>query len=163
MSQPARSATPATNLQDLAATERLADQLARIAQAGDVIGLCGELGAGKTTFARAFIRARLGIEEVPSPTFTLVQTYEGHGEAIWHFDLYRIQDPAEAVELGIEEAFADAISLIEWPHRLGDGLPRSWLELRLEPGDSAESRRAELISHGQRAEDIIRLLLEADD
>lgn len=150
-------------LDSLAATERLAARLAHVARAGDVIGLSGELGAGKTTFARAFIRARLGPVEVPSPTFTLVQVYEGADVAIWHFDLYRIEDPSEALELGIEEAFAAAISLIEWPERLGDAPLPDWLELRLEPADAPEARRAQLVGHGPRAMELARMGAEPND
>ena len=101
-------------------TETLAHTLAPLLKARDIILLMGDLGTGKTTFSRALIRALTSPdEEVPSPTFTLVQTYPTyHEETIWHFDLYRIKDPEEVWELGIEEAFADAISLIEWPERL---------------------------------------------
>src|SRR5690348_4673068 len=104
-----------------AATGRFAARLARLARRGDVIALHGELGSGKTTFARAFIRARLGESlEVPSPTFTLVEIYDGgdSAPAIWHFDLFRLNGADEARELGFEEALADDISLIEWPERL---------------------------------------------
>ena len=105
-----------------------------------MIALKGELGAGKTSFARAFIRARGGDDdEVPSPTFTLVQIYELPGATIWHFDLYRLRDPEEAWELGIEDAFRDGISLIEWPERLGALLPARRLEIALEL--SAAGRR----------------------
>src|SRR5271157_2974950 len=101
---------------DEAATKALAARLAAIACVGDVVALSGELGVGKTAFARAFIRARCGAdEEVPSPTFTLSQVYDGGGSAIWHFDLYRLAAAEEAWELGIEEAFSCGISLIEWP------------------------------------------------
>ena len=127
------------------ATVALAASFARRALAGDVIALEGELGTGKTTFARAFIRARgKGDEEVPSPTFTLVQVYDESEPPIWHFDLYRLEKPEEAFELGIEEAFLDGISLIEWPERLGALLPRRRLLLRLFFGERRESRRAEL-------------------
>jgi tRNA threonylcarbamoyladenosine biosynthesis protein TsaE len=130
------------NLPDEAATAALAARLAAIARPGDVIALKGELGAGKTAFARAFIRARgAADEEVPSPTFTLVQIYEGAGGTIWHFDLYRLTAADETWELGIEEAFASGISLIEWPDRLGPLLPRNRLEITLEFGDRAEARR----------------------
>ncbi|HEY2541156.1 MAG TPA: tRNA (adenosine(37)-N6)-threonylcarbamoyltransferase complex ATPase subunit type 1 TsaE, partial [Stellaceae bacterium] len=89
------------------------------------------------------IRARNSAdEEVPSPTFTLVQNYEAAGGAIWHFDLYRLTAADEIWELGIEEAFADGISLIEWPDRLGPLLPRHRLDITLEFGDQPESRRA---------------------
>jgi tRNA threonylcarbamoyladenosine biosynthesis protein TsaE len=131
------------NLPDEAATAALAARLAAIACPGDVIALEGDLGAGKTTFARAFIRASGVVdEEVPSPTFTLVQTYEAAQAAIWHFDLYRLTAADEAWELAIEEAFAAGVSLIEWPDRLGHLLPRHRLQISLEFGDRAEARRA---------------------
>src|SRR6266704_6126905 len=88
-----------TELPDEAATAALAAGIAALARPGDVIALKGELGAGKTSFARAFIRARGGVEAVPSPTFTLVQVYELPGGPIWHIDLYRLRDPEEAWEL----------------------------------------------------------------
>ena len=126
-----------------AATGQFAARLARLAQRGDVIALKGELGRGKTTFARAFIRARLGETlEVPSPTFTLVEVY-GSGEsapAIWHFDLFRLNSADEARELGFEEALTDDISLIEWPERLGPLLPAERLELTFGAGPTPESR-----------------------
>ena len=120
---------------------------------GDVIGLCGALGSGKTAFARAFIRARLGRpqEEVPSPTFTLVQLYEHAAGAIWHFDLYRLSAPEDAYELGIEDAFSNAVSLIEWPETLGDLMPADWLEVRLAPGEGKEKRLITITPHGPRA------------
>ena len=122
-------------LANLADTHRLAAQLAEHAQAGDVFALFGDLGAGKSEFARAFIRARLGSpgEEVPSPTFTLVQQYIPEPEdapEIWHFDLYRLSEPQEAIELDIEDAFERAITLIEWPERLGALLPANHIALR---------------------------------
>ena len=137
----------------LAETERLARHLAPHAAPGDVIGLCGALGSGKTAFARAFIRARLGrpAEEVPSPTFTLVQLYEHGAGAIWHFDLYRLDGPEDAYELGIEDAFSNAISLIEWPDKLGAMLPADRLEVRLAPGEDEEARLVTITPHGARA------------
>lgn len=133
----------AIDLPNEAATAALAARLAAIARPGDVIALRGELGAGKTAFARAFIRARNSAdEEVPSPTFTLVQIYEAAGAPIWHFDLYRVVAADEIWELGIEEAFAGGISLIEWPDRLGPLLPPHRLDIRLEFGDQPQSRRA---------------------
>jgi tRNA threonylcarbamoyladenosine biosynthesis protein TsaE len=127
-------------LPDAAATAALAARVAPLAVRGDVVALRGTLGAGKTTFARGFIAARAGRPiEVPSPTFTLVQTYDLAAGAIWHFDLYRLEHAEDAIELGIDEAFADGISLIEWPERLGDLLPAHRLDIHLafEPGGRA--------------------------
>jgi tRNA threonylcarbamoyladenosine biosynthesis protein TsaE len=127
------------------ATESLATRLSANSRSGDVFALRGELGAGKTVLARAFIRARtLRDEEVPSPTFTLVQIYEPFAPeacAIWHFDLFRLENAQDALELGIEDAFSGAISLIEWPDRLGRLLPQRRLDLTLSAGPTAESRR----------------------
>lgn len=132
------------DLPDEAATTALAARLAERARPDDVIALKGDLGTGKTTFARAFIRALGGDEEVPSPTFTLVQLYELDRATVWHFDLYRLQSPEEAWELGIEEAFATGIALIEWPERLGSLLPERRLEIAFAFGDRPEARRARL-------------------
>jgi tRNA threonylcarbamoyl adenosine modification protein YjeE len=139
-------------LADLDATGRLARRLARVAVPGDVIALDGDLGAGKTAFARAFIAAAAGAEtEVPSPTFTLVQTYETRIGPVWHFDLYRLSAPEEARELGIDEAFTDAVSLLEWPDRLGHLLPAAALRLKLEAGAGEGGRRAILEGRGRWA------------
>lgn len=133
-------------LRDEAATATLAARLAALAKPGDVIALQGELGAGKTTFARAFLRARGHAGVVPSPTFTLVQQYEIGSDMVWHFDGYRLRDPEEAWELGIEDAFRDGISLIEWPERFGSLLPARRLDIALESGATATARRAVLDS-----------------
>lgn len=115
------------------ATAALAQQIATRLNTGDTLLLEGEIGAGKSAFARALIRARLGrMEDVPSPTFTLVQTYEDPKGDIWHCDLYRLTHPDEALELGLGEAFETAICLIEWPDRLGDETPKSALTLSFE-------------------------------
>jgi tRNA threonylcarbamoyladenosine biosynthesis protein TsaE len=130
-------------LPDEAATAAFAARLARLARRGDVIALKGELGAGKTSFARAFIRARAERdEEVPSPTFTLVQTYDLPDLTIWHVDGFRLRDPEEGWELGIEDAFRDGVSLIEWPERFGPLIPKRRLQITFEPGAAAEARRA---------------------
>lgn len=138
-------------------TGRAAGLLAGIARPGDVLALWGDLGAGKTTFARGFIAALVpGAETVPSPTFTLVQTYPamiaGGPVDIWHFDLYRLKHAEEAYEVGIEEAFASGISLIEWPDRLGSLLPRRRLDVTLAPGVHADSRRLTLTGEPDWAE-----------
>jgi tRNA threonylcarbamoyladenosine biosynthesis protein TsaE len=148
MSEPSPGAHLA--LADEVATDRLGRALAAVARTGDVIALWGELGVGKTRLARGFIGALLGeAEEVPSPTFTLVQTYDTAQVTVWHFDLYRLAAPDEALELGIEEAFATGISLIEWPDRLGALLPRKRLDLRLDFGGSEGAREASLTAHGE--------------
>ena len=135
-------------LPDLAATAALARRIAGLARKGDVIGLGGELGAGKTTFARFFIAALGGIEEVPSPTFSLVQTYPLEPAPVWHFDLFRLRRCEEAYELGFEDAFADGISLIEWPERLGPLLPEERLDIVLTMAEGPKSRRALLEARG---------------
>jgi tRNA threonylcarbamoyladenosine biosynthesis protein TsaE len=140
-------------LKDLDATETFAARLAPLARAGDVIALAVDLGAGKTTFARAFVGAlatRYGLppEEVPSPTFTLVQTYDFPPFTLYHIDLYRLARAEEALELGIEDAFADGVSLIEWPDRLGRYLPAERLALIFLPGAGPESRTLRIEPHG---------------
>jgi tRNA threonylcarbamoyladenosine biosynthesis protein TsaE len=133
------------DLPDEGVTAALAARISALSAPADVIALKGDLGTGKTTFARAFIRA-LGNrdEDVPSPTFTLVQVYELDRTAIWHFDLYRLRSPEEAWELGIEDAFSAGISLIEWPERLGPLLPGRRLEITLAFGALSGARQAVL-------------------
>jgi len=120
------------DLPDPEATEALGRKLAALARPGDVVLLEGPIGAGKSCLARAFIRARLGDhEEVPSPTFTLVQVYDDRGTEIWHADLYRLTHPDEVRELGLDQAFETSICLVEWPDRLGRHLPPGALTIRL--------------------------------
>ena len=140
---------PRFELPDEAATAALARALAALLRPGDVVSLSGELGAGKTSFARALINALPrsdddGEEEVPSPTFTLVQVYARAPAPVWHFDLYRIESPEELFELGLEEALAEGITLIEWPERMGAMRPAHALELALHFGSSPSQRWAEL-------------------
>ena len=116
-------------------TSAAATRLAPHLRAGDCILLSGTLGAGKTHFARALIQKRLSEsdrwEDVPSPTYTLVQTYDDGECEMWHADLYRLTDPNEIIELGLDEAFDTAITLIEWPDRLGELAPRNALQITL--------------------------------
>jgi tRNA threonylcarbamoyl adenosine modification protein YjeE len=137
----------AITLPDAAATQALGARLgARLAQ-GDVVCLAGNLGAGKTTLARGVIEAWTGRpEEAPSPTYTLVQTYEGPRGALWHVDLYRLKRAGDAWELGLEDAFAAAATVIEWPERLEGQLPRDRLDIELR--SEGEGRRAALTAHG---------------
>lgn len=152
---------PAVSADMVLATRRLASEadtaafgeaLAPHLGPGDTVALAGEIGAGKSVLARALIAAKLraagaAVEEIPSPTFTLVQTYTAGSTEIWHADLYRLGDPDEAVELGLDAAFETALCLIEWPERLAGALPATTLWLHLdhgqEPGD-AEVRRVRL-------------------
>jgi tRNA threonylcarbamoyladenosine biosynthesis protein TsaE len=136
-----------------AETERLGERVAAMLRPGDLVALSGGLGAGKTTLARTVIRAlarRRGVEvdDVPSPTFTLVQTYDLPGAAVHHFDLYRLKRPEETIELGIEDALATGISLIEWPEKLGDHLPAERLDVELSLGAAATERVAAFRGHG---------------
>lgn len=145
------------HLPTAAATEALGRALSARAQPGDVILLAGPIGAGKSCLARAFIRARMGSgEDVPSPTFTLVQVYEADGIEIWHADLYRLTHPDEVWELGLDDAFRSAICLVEWPDRLGAHVPSQALSIRLDA--EGDGRRAQF-SGGRKG--LIEGLLDA--
>ena len=135
-------------LADLAATARLGRALAAELKPGDIVSLKGDLGAGKTTLARSILEAMGHSGETPSPTFTIVQTYDLAPGAVWHVDLYRLKSPQEALELGLEDAFESAIVLIEWPERLGDLMPDDRLEIALTIAADGETRRAVLSGHG---------------
>lgn len=112
--------------------EALAKPLAAGLRKGDVVALWGDLGVGKTTFVRALIRHSLGkAVDVPSPTFTLVQIYDGPQGELWHCDLYRLKQPEEAFEMGLEDAFHQTICFIEWPERLGGLLPQRRIDITL--------------------------------
>jgi tRNA threonylcarbamoyladenosine biosynthesis protein TsaE len=127
-------------------TRAMAEALAPGLSAGDVILLDGPVGAGKSVFARAVISSRLEAlgrhEDIPSPTFTLVQVYDLDGVEAWHCDLYRLTDPAEVIELGLDEAFEEAICLVEWPERLGPERPAHAVTLHLEPDAQGAARIA---------------------
>lgn len=136
-------------LPDSAATEALAARCAALARPGDAVLLQGPLGAGKSAFARAFLRAASGDPalEVPSPTFTLVQGYPlpRLGTSAFHFDLYRLSGPDEMAELGWEEA-REGIVLVEWPDRLGHLWPEDALTVALGPGDAGPDSRLATLS-----------------
>lgn len=111
-------------------TDRIAKRLGQIVSIGDCILLQGAIGAGKTHFARSFLHAVMDVpEDVPSPTFTIVQTYETRIGQVWHADLYRLGSPDELVEIGLADAFETAVCLIEWPDRLGDLCPSNALTM----------------------------------
>jgi tRNA threonylcarbamoyladenosine biosynthesis protein TsaE len=138
-------------LADEAATERLGAAIAAALQPGEAICLSGPLGAGKSTLARALVRAlTTPDEDVPSPTFTLVQFYAGPRLKVAHFDLYRLSNPDEAYEIGLDEALDDGAAVIEWPERLAGRLPADRLDVGIafeEVGDRG-GRRATLTPHG---------------
>lgn len=140
-------------------TARFASALAPRLGAGDVILLSGGLGSGKTHFARALIQARLqaaGIsEDVPSPTFTLVQVYSDGETEIWHCDLYRLSGPEEVLELGLEEAFTNAICLVEWPDRLAELTPLGALAVQMDITEQEDQRRATFQSDDLRWSHIL--------
>ena len=138
------------DLPDEAATQALGAKLAAALRPGDAVCLTGPLGAGKSTLARALVRALTSPdEEVPSPTFTLVQFYDGPDFPVAHFDLYRLTDPDEAYEIGLEEALEAGAVLIEWPQRLQGRLPADRLAIDITPmGDDGQARRAVIVAHG---------------
>jgi len=127
-------------LPDLDATTRLGAGIAGALRPGDAVALWGDLGAGKTTLARAILRA-LGVkEDVPSPTFTLVQSYDTQPR-IAHYDLYRLKQAREMEELGFDDALAEGAVLVEWPDRAPEVLPPDALHVRLGVADGARTAR----------------------
>lgn len=146
---PGWSLLDALRIADRGGTDAIARRFAEVTAPGDTLLLSGDLGAGKSHFARAFIRHALGAEvEVPSPSFTLVQTYDsGRGE-IWHADLYRLGGPEEIVELGLDLAMDEARCLVEWPERMAPDWPSGAVLLRLDlvPGGGEEARNLRLLA-----------------
>lgn len=137
-------------------TARLGRWLAGCLQPGDTVLLQGPIGSGKSHLARSVIQSWLGqLEDVPSPTYTLVQTYGEGGAEIWHADLYRLSHPDEVIELGLDDAFGRAICLVEWPERLGRATPDS--ALRLTFSQDGEGRRIVLTGSAEWAERLSQI------
>ena len=137
------------------ATENLARAMRPHLRPGDTLLLNGQVGVGKSAFARALIQDAMAvgggaIEPVPSPTFTLVQVYDTPCGAYWHADLYRLGSSGELAELGLDEAFETAITLVEWPERLGAAKPARYLDLTLYNGEGDDARTAALLPTGPR-------------
>lgn len=143
-------------------TTRLARWLGARLGAGDTVLLEGPIGAGKSHFCRGLIQSRLAAlgvnEDVPSPTFTLVQVYDAGGVEIWHADLYRLTGPDEVPELGLDQAFDTAICLVEWPERLAEARPGGALTLRLVPGAGDTERVAEISATAARWAPVLSAL-----
>ena len=140
-------------------TAEIARSLAPALAKGDVILLEGHIGGGKTHFARSLIQHLLqSDEDVPSPTFTLVQTYDAPDYEIWHADLYRLSHPDEVFELGLIDAFTDALCLVEWSDRLGELAPKSALSLAFSASDVLGHRHIEARWSDSRWDSIAELL-----
>lgn len=152
-------------LTDIEATKTLAAHIAALADIGDVLLMQGDLGVGKTEFCRAFIQSTQETpEDVPSPTFTLVQSFTGTSYPIWHFDLYRLKTKEEALELGMEDAFGEGVSLIEWPELIETYLPDNCLCIQLSYGVDKGNRIAILQGSGTWETKLNQLLtLEKSD
>lgn len=116
-------------------TAKIAAELSELSQVGDVWALHGTLGMGKSVFARAFIKNLTSADEVPSPTFTLVQAYSAPDFEIYHYDLYRLEKPEDIFELGVEETFYEGVCLIEWPEKMGNLAPRNMWNVLIEPDE----------------------------
>lgn len=134
-------------------TTAIAEDFAKHLSAGDCVCLSGPVGAGKTHFARTIIQTILAmdrpVEDVPSPTFTLVQVYDTAKGEIWHTDLYRLSSFDELIELGLDDAFETAITLVEWPDRLGEATPARRIELDFAPVDAtADGRKLTIRAFG---------------
>lgn len=129
------------HLSDSQKTLALGQKLALKAKCGDVIALRGDLGAGKTTLSRGFIQALCDVSDVPSPTYTLVQTYETSDFEIWHCDFYRLDTPDDIYELGVLDAFEEAVTVMEWPDKIGHHVPDNCLNVTILFDDEARRVR----------------------
>ncbi len=146
------------------ATVAFAAALAPLLGPGDVLLLDGDVGAGKTHFARALIQARQAataeVEDVPSPTYTLVQSYRAGPVDIWHADLYRLSGPQDVFELGLADAFEDAICLVEWPDRLQGLTPPGALTLHFSMTATPGERRLDCLGNARRWAPVLQTALE---
>ena len=127
-------------------TQKLAEAVSETAEKGDTFALFGTLGAGKSVFARAFVQHLTGADEVPSPTFTLVQTYQADEFEIFHYDLYRLKSEEEIWELDMQEALYEAVNLIEWPEKMKAYLPRDIFKVSILPVGNKRQIKIEVIS-----------------
>ena len=148
---------------DADGSAELARKIAPVLRAGDTLLLDGEIGAGKTHFARALIQSILiQPEDIPSPTFTLVQTYDTQLGELWHADLYRLSTPEESDELGLSAAFDSAICLIEWPDRLNPYLPPASLRFRFKSDpDTPDTRQIELSQTTEQGAGLYTRVIDA--
>ena len=132
-------------------TIEIGQKLARIARKGDCFALFGTLGMGKSVLARAFVQELCGLQEVPSPTFTLLQSYEAPEFEVYHFDLYRIKSAEEIFEIGVEEAMYGGVSLIEWPEKMSAYLPRDVFRVELSAEGSGRRLQISAVSEDKNA------------
>jgi tRNA threonylcarbamoyladenosine biosynthesis protein TsaE len=141
-------------------TAHLAERLGQHLRAGDCVLLSGGIGAGKSHFARSLILSRLSEpEDVPSPTFTLVQSYDLPETELWHADLYRLGDPDQIIELGLLDAFQTAICLIEWPDRLGDLTPPDALHIQIDDPAKDDTRTITVTWSDERWTSLVKAAL----
>lgn len=147
------------NVSGLGQMQMLGQALSSLMAGGQIFGLSGPLGAGKSQLARYMIEASCaGVDDMPSPTFTLVQPYQSNeGFEVWHMDLYRLERPQDSLALGIEEAFIEACCLIEWPERLGPLLPSNHFAIHLEFGE-VDTQRHITLTGTQKQIEIVRAL-----
>ncbi|HKK96866.1 MAG TPA: tRNA (adenosine(37)-N6)-threonylcarbamoyltransferase complex ATPase subunit type 1 TsaE [Marivita sp.] len=140
-------------------TAQLAIRLGAMLKAGDVVLLSGDIGAGKSHFSRALIQSQLAEpEDVPSPTFTLVQTYDLPDSELWHADLYRLGDPDQIVELGLLDAFDTAICLVEWPDRLAELTPDGALSILIGDPNKDDTRSLAVSGDADRWAPVVEAL-----
>ncbi|MDV7141299.1 tRNA (adenosine(37)-N6)-threonylcarbamoyltransferase complex ATPase subunit type 1 TsaE [Tropicimonas sp. TH_r6] len=156
--------TLSLDLPDASATEALGQAVSALLQPGDTLLLSGPIGAGKSHLARSAIRALMARadeppEDIPSPTYTLVQTYPAGEIELWHADLYRLTDPSEVLELGLEEGLSEGICFVEWPDRLGSAAPPDALQIVLQA--KGDGRIARLTGPADRWSDRLSALSTA--